>query len=218
MKLRTKLLASAFALALTSPASATIVSVSAGLSSAGTAAAMIAAPADVSDDAATNTGMQGFDEVQNFLLTAALDVDGAADIAAGTRVNSHMLFLNSDGNAFVSHTGVTWDFDGMVLGTMSDLNGTLEAASNSDLGNPGTIYPGSFSLRGLENNDNISFLGNSVTASFTVSEPGDWVRVITAYTGPVVVNPVPVPAALPLFGTGLAVMGFVGWRRKRKTA
>lgn len=29
---------------------------------------------------------------------------------------------------------------------------------------------------------------------------------------------VPVPAALPLFGTGLAVMGFIGWRRKRKTA
>lgn len=27
---------------------------------------------------------------------------------------------------------------------------------------------------------------------------------------------VPVPAALPLFGTGLALMGFVGWRRKRK--
>ncbi len=27
---------------------------------------------------------------------------------------------------------------------------------------------------------------------------------------------VPVPAALPLFGTGLALMGFVSWRRKRK--
>ena len=29
---------------------------------------------------------------------------------------------------------------------------------------------------------------------------------------------VPLPAALPLFGTGLAVMGFIGWRRKRKAA
>ncbi len=27
---------------------------------------------------------------------------------------------------------------------------------------------------------------------------------------------VPIPAALPLFGTGLALMGFFGWRRKRK--
>ena len=32
------------------------------------------------------------------------------------------------------------------------------------------------------------------------------------------VSAVPVPAALPLFGTGLAIMGFVGWRRKRKLA
>ena len=32
------------------------------------------------------------------------------------------------------------------------------------------------------------------------------------------VAPVPVPAALPLFGTGLAFMGFIGWRRKRKAA
>ncbi len=29
---------------------------------------------------------------------------------------------------------------------------------------------------------------------------------------------VPLPAALPLFGTGLALMGFIGWRRKRQTA
>ncbi len=29
---------------------------------------------------------------------------------------------------------------------------------------------------------------------------------------------VPLPAALPLYGTGLAIMGFIGWRRKRKAA
>ncbi len=32
------------------------------------------------------------------------------------------------------------------------------------------------------------------------------------------VSAVPLPAALPLFGTGLAIMGFIGWRRKRKLA
>ena len=30
-------------------------------------------------------------------------------------------------------------------------------------------------------------------------------------------NPVPLPAALPLFATGLGVLGLLGWRRKRKT-
>ncbi len=29
---------------------------------------------------------------------------------------------------------------------------------------------------------------------------------------------IPLPAALPLYGTGLAVMGFLGWRRKRQQA
>lgn len=31
------------------------------------------------------------------------------------------------------------------------------------------------------------------------------------------VSAVPIPAALPLFGTGLALMGFLSWRRKRQT-
>ena len=32
------------------------------------------------------------------------------------------------------------------------------------------------------------------------------------------VTPTPIPAALPLFATGLGVMGLFGWRRKRKIA
>lgn len=35
-------------------------------------------------------------------------------------------------------------------------------------------------------------------------------------TGAGLSSVVPVPAALPLFGTGLALMGIFGWRRKRK--
>jgi hypothetical protein len=31
-----------------------------------------------------------------------------------------------------------------------------------------------------------------------------------------VLNPVPVPAALPLFATGIGALGLLGWRRKRK--
>ncbi|MHA1166072.1 MAG: PEP-CTERM sorting domain-containing protein [Alphaproteobacteria bacterium] len=31
-------------------------------------------------------------------------------------------------------------------------------------------------------------------------------------------NIVPLPAALPLFGTGLGMLGFLGWRRRRKMA
>ncbi len=37
------------------------------------------------------------------------------------------------------------------------------------------------------------------------------------FTGPTL-SVVPLPAALPLFGSGLAFMGFIGWRRKRMSA
>ena len=30
------------------------------------------------------------------------------------------------------------------------------------------------------------------------------------------VNAVPLPTALPLFASGVALLGFLGWRRKRK--
>jgi hypothetical protein len=40
--------------------------------------------------------------------------------------------------------------------------------------------------------------------------PGTWTG------GPSSVAAVPLPAALPLFATGLGVMGLLGWRRKRK--
>ncbi len=39
-----------------------------------------------------------------------------------------------------------------------------------------------------------------------------------ALSSPLTVAVIPLPAALPLYGTGLAVMGFLGWRRKRKAA
>jgi hypothetical protein len=29
-------------------------------------------------------------------------------------------------------------------------------------------------------------------------------------------TPVPLPAAFPLFGTNLGILGFLGWRRRRK--
>jgi hypothetical protein len=41
-----------------------------------------------------------------------------------------------------------------------------------------------------------------------------WSYTITAQTPPTV----PLPAALPLFATGVGAMGLLGWRRKRKPA
>ncbi|MFV0475721.1 MAG: VPLPA-CTERM sorting domain-containing protein [Pikeienuella sp.] len=205
-------------------ADAALVSTNGSLSSRGVAASIIEAPADANDDAAFNDAIQAFNEVQGYTLLGDLMVDGGI-IAAGTRVDSHMIFLNSgpgNSRAPISHgagsnrNAASFTFDGDILGVMSASNGALEVASNDFLGLAATLYPVSpFSARGMEgnpldgrmNDDWYSVLADTITLGMNVTEPGDWVRVVT-------VSQVPVPAALPLFLTGLAGLGYAARRRK----
>jgi hypothetical protein len=144
---------------------------------------MIAAPPSIVDDppGAVNEHQQAFNERQNVPLAAPLAVDGGF-IAAGTVVNSHMIFLNTEGDVGAVDDGVEWTFNGPILGVMSDQGGTLEAASSPILGAPGTTYPGAFPYRGMEPRDSYTVAGNKITVNMGVSEPGDWIRVVTAAT------------------------------------
>ena len=212
--------------------SAAVISVveTQGNSNLGTAAALIAAPANVLDDAVTNTGMQAFNEAQGVTTTIAHAIDGGGSIAAGSFVDSHMIFLNTAGGTLGTHGGVVFTFSGAILGVMSDSGGTREAASTFELGAPGSnytlLFPGSgpaapFTARGIESNngtglgnqDGYEITGlNTIRVSMRVTEPGDWIRVVTSAT------PVPVPAAMPLLLAGLGGLGFMARRKKRKAA
>jgi hypothetical protein len=173
---------------------------------------IIATPASVIDDTpgATNTHQQAFNEQQNVLLTTNLGIDGGS-ISSGTWVNSHMIFFNTQGNSTSTDANVKWTFDSIILGVMSDKPGNLEAASNGILGSLTTNYPGSFGTRGLEGADSYSVAGNMITLTMRVSEPGDWIRVVTQGSGSH--SPVPEPGTILLLGTGL--VGIVAWRRKK---
>lgn len=165
---------------------------------------IIAAPASVLDNAPgwTNNLQQAFNERQGVTLAADLAVDGGW-IAGGTVVDSHMIFLNTaigDRNAFDQN--VLWTFSDVVLGVMSDRRGRLERASNAILGAPGTMYPGAFDYRGLERRDSYTIVGNTITVSMLVSQPGDWIRVITAAA----------PGSLLLGVLGVSICG---WIRRR---
>jgi hypothetical protein len=193
------------------PAQATLISVGGSNSSQGTFASIIGAPTHALDSMVTNTGMQGFDEAQNVVTTMAYSVDGGGSIAAGTLVSSHMIFLNSPfaltpSPILVSHLNVVWTFSHPILGVMSDTPGALEFASTGELGSPFTIYPAAgFPNRGLEAGDGYTISGNQLTVNMQVTQPGDWIRVVTA---------VPEPGTLLLLGMG-ALAGAVVRKRSR---
>jgi hypothetical protein len=77
--------------------------------------------------------------------------------------------------------------------------------------------------------NNLGIIYMSIGNAFDVASMGGWaddsgVQGVPSSADPVVgyfieyenVAPIPLPAALPLFGTGLGILGFLGWRRRRK--
>ena len=170
----------------------------------------------VGNDTFQTPNLYGFDEGQNINLLANLAVDILADgsggqsgsgvISAGTTVASHYIFF--DPRRSTSQTGSVL-FDSMILGIITSRS---KLSASDFLLNNGVTYRNPL-LRGLEHGDSVSITGlNSMSVDWTASTPGDYVRVITAFSPGV--SEVPVPAAAFLFAP--ALLGFMGLRRKAK--
>ena len=148
----------------------------------------------VGADNFNTNNLYGFSESQNILLASALSMDIGGTIAAGTQIASHYNFfdpLNSQ-----SMLG-TVDFDSDVLGIITS-TGLLQASDV--LANTGVNYLNP-TLRGLEVGDSVTISGTRQILFNTVaSSPGDYVRVITAFSP----GAVPEPASLALVGAALA--------------
>jgi len=169
-------------------------------------------PSSVGANNFQTPNLYGFNEDQNILLSTTLNVNVGTNIASGQTVASHYVFfdpLNS-----TSITGFV-DFDATIIGIATS-KPNLDA---SDILQNSLVTYLSPTLRGLESNDSVSIDSTNLSRlliDFTAASPGDYVRVFTQFSPGASV--VPLPAALPLYGTGLAIMGFIGWRRKQRKA
>jgi len=164
----------------------------------------------VGNDTQQTYDLYAFDEDQNIFLTDDLLVDLGTTIPSGTTVASHYLFFDPAVPATVTGT-VT--FDSEILGVITSTD-TLFASDF--LANTGVTYLNPVS-RGLESGDSLAITGeNELTFTLTANTPGDYVRVITAFspTAEEEANPVPEPAGiLGMAGAGLMLVG-QRWRNR----
>jgi len=216
------LIATAGAL-LAGPASATLVDL--GDCNGANSCTITSTPPDPVAPNPNDGILLAWDELQNFTLTSDLRVDRVFDedadfvspaggdflIEAGTVVSSHYLQWDP-GNGSSSSVNTTISLDSQVFAFITADQNLFDS---DFLGLPGLDY-NDFRLRGLESGDATVFNGADVDITWSAGSPGDWTRLITAFSpgGEPEVPPIPVPATLPLLAGALAVRG-VALRRRR---
>ena len=192
------LVAGGLMLAAAGTANATIVGYT-GCTGANSCDVTTTPPDPVTQD--PNDGiLLGWNEVQNTTLTADLRVD-----------RSHY-FQWDPGNGSAGTVEATINLDSQVFAFITDTQKLFD--SDAALGLSALDY-NDFGLRGLESGDTTNFNGENVDIDWTASSPGDWTRLITAFSPAAAI---PEPGALAPFGLGLAAFAGLRIARRKRAA
>jgi len=210
-------ISASLAILLASPVGATVISgaVTGGsaFAAGGTFIALtppignpVGPPNSVGNDTFQTPNLYAFNEDQNILLAAPLLVDvGSSPIPIGTFVASHYVFFDpGPGQSIVG----TVNFDSDILAIITS---TGKLAASDYLANTGVNYlnPGA---RGLEPGDSVTISGlRQILFDTSASTPGDYVRVITAFSPAAAA---PEPGTLLLLTGGAGVFWILRQRKK----
>ncbi len=162
-------------------------------------------------------------EQSDFQLASTLNTNASAaglynevsdltnsSVVSGTRIASYYVHFDSPASSEASISG-SITFDEQILGVIviGDGGATAQLLDASDfLGAPGTIYPTGLTNRGMELSPNgdrfrISADLRTVEFNFSIGNPGDYIRVVTAA--------IPSPGA-----GGLMALAALGASRRRR--
>lgn len=157
------------------------------------------------DDGGTATGSFSLDFTTSAISN--VNITTSSNGSVGANYTQTPPFFS---DTFSNSPDASFDFTlGLIPLFGDELNLTLSAAlTDFDLSSPNSFTLAS----GTESAYNFEFCGNGVTSTLCGS------RSITAGSLDEVPAATPLPAALPLFASGLGVIGLLGWRRKRKVA
>ncbi len=187
-----------------------------------TAAQAVTIFTDQSAWEAAVTGSTTTDDFNNTYIPTANSItlgSGIQSTFVGTGSLASNAVLNRN---FVTFVGVgkqretQWDFPTAVTAFAFDFLSIMNLTVSGDFDGSGnqtiSVFDeagtsGFFGILGQNAFTSILFGSNSLTVE-------DGINLDNAYF----VAAIPIPAALPLFGTGIALMVFFGWRRKRKAA
>lgn len=151
--------------------------------------------------------VQGFSESTGITLTDDISIqlgDGSTGtLAAGTVVNSHMIYFDPEGDDLLTVSDIEILFDSQILGLVVTDQAMVD--THALLGHTDLNYYGGTDMNYGPNGapDVELFSGSTLTVSLRASQ-GDYFRVLTAST-------VPTPGSLALLG----VAGLIGTTRRR---
>ena len=158
------------------------------------------------------------DLVPSFFFTTSLSGAALDNIPAGTTILGTLT-----ANTF--NPVPTTDLGGFPVGIVSPTSGVFEI---------GTDATGQITSWHIFENFSASYPGDNVSCGYSASTtPGGNLLILTSasdgfvcqngaespagtFTAEADAATTPLPAALPLFATGAGLLGFLGWRRKRR--